>query len=45
MFEVISKSHGPEKAFELCRIALEKPMMTIRANTLKTTRNELMKTF
>lgn len=44
MYEIISKSHGPEKAFEMCRIALEKPMMTIRANTLKTTRSELIKT-
>lgn len=38
-------SHGPDKAFEICRIALEQPMMTIRANTLKTTRDQLIKTF
>ena len=45
MYDVIAKSHGPEKAFELCRVALEKPMMTVRANTIKTSRNELMKIF
>ena len=45
MFEFIVKSHGAEKAFDICRTALEKPLITVRANTLKTNRHDLMKAF
>lgn len=45
LFDLISKSHdGPEKALQICQTSLEKPLLTIRANTLKTTREELMRT-
>jgi 16S rRNA (cytosine967-C5)-methyltransferase len=43
MFKLLSKSHGEEEAFKMCRISLEPPKLTIRANTLKTTRQDLMK--
>jgi 16S rRNA C967 or C1407 C5-methylase (RsmB/RsmF family) len=42
MYDLYIKSHGPEKAFKICRTCLEKPLVTIRANTLKTTRKELL---
>ena len=45
LFDLIAKSHGWDTAFEICRIALEQPKLTIRANTLKTTQSELLKTF
>ncbi len=38
-------SHGPDRALEICRTALEEPLMTVRANTLKTTKDALMKSF
>ena len=45
MFDMMCISHGPDKAFEICRIALEEPLMTVRTNTLKTSRDKLMHTF
>lgn len=45
LFESLSKSHGPEKAFEIGRTCLERPCLTVRVNTLKTTRDTLMHTF
>ena len=43
LFTALSRSHGQDAAFKLCRTMLEKPKLTLRANTLKTTRVELMK--
>ena len=42
LYETIEKSHSD--VFKLCRTQLEKPHLTIRANTLKTTRKELLYT-
>jgi hypothetical protein len=42
MYELMQKGLGFEKAFEVGRICLERPLPTIRANTLKTSRKELM---
>lgn len=42
MYETLSMSH--KDAFQIARTCLERPYLTIRANTLKTTRNELMRT-
>lgn len=44
MYEQFVKCFGPEEAFKICRTCLERPRLTIRANTLKTTRQELMTT-
>ena len=44
LFDMYVKSHGGEKAHEICKVSLEKPMLTIRANTLKTTRKDLLST-
>ena len=38
LLDLISKSHGPDQAFEICRTTLERPLLTIRANTIKTNR-------
>lgn len=45
LFQKLAESHGRDKAFEICRTSLEKPMLTVRANTIKTTRHELLNTF
>jgi len=44
MYEVFVQTLGPEKAYKICRVCLERPNLTIRANTLKTTRKELLST-
>lgn len=44
MYEVLVMSLGPQEAYKVCRICLERPQLTIRANTLKTTRKTLMHT-
>lgn len=42
---MICKSHGYDKAVEICQTSLEKPLLTVRANTIKTSRRTLMKDF
>ena len=42
LFEIMSKTHGHERAFMIGRTCLERPYLTIRANTLKTSRKDLM---
>lgn len=42
LFDMIAKSHGAERAFMIGRTCLERPYLTIRANTLKTSRKDLM---
>jgi len=42
LYKLISASHSEEEAFKICRISLEPPRLTIRANTLKTTRQDLV---
>lgn len=45
LFELIRQGHGPETALEICKISNETPLLTVRANTLKCTREELIKEF
>jgi len=45
MYELYQKSLGEAKAFEICRYSLEKPSLSVRANTLKTTPQDLIKKF
>jgi 16S rRNA (cytosine(967)-C(5))-methyltransferase len=45
VFNLFVSSHGVEKATELCLISNQKAPTTIRANTLKTTRDELLAKF
>lgn len=45
LFKEIVKAHGPKAADEICHSQNERAMMTVRANTIKTTREELMKAF
>lgn len=42
LFEQILKSHGKEKAIEICRVCNTKAPLTIRANALKTSREALL---
>lgn len=42
LFDLLAKSHGPEKAAELCLISNYPAPTTIRVNALKTTREALM---
>ena len=44
MYEMFVKTLGTEKAYRVSKVCLEKPKLTIRTNTLKTTRNKLMYT-
>lgn len=42
LFDLLVKSHGEEKACELCRVSNQSAPATIRVNTLKTTRDALL---
>lgn len=42
LFDLISQSHGEEKARELCSISNKAAPTTIRVNTMKTTRQEIL---
>lgn len=42
LFEIITETHGKEKAFELCLISNEPAPTTVRINRLKTTRDEIL---
>lgn len=43
LYDLIINTHGAEKGHELCLISNEAAPTTIRANTLKTTREQLLK--
>ena len=45
LYKEIVKAHGPHVAEEICRAQNERAMMTVRTNTIKTTRDELIKAF
>ena len=45
LFELIRQGHGPEAALQICTVSNEVPLLTVRANTLKCTREELIKEF
>ena len=45
MFDLLCKSHGYDTAVDICQTSLEKPLLTVRANTIKTSRKALMKDF
>jgi 16S rRNA (cytosine967-C5)-methyltransferase len=45
LYREVVKAHGPSVAEEVCRAQNERAMLTVRANTVKTTREELIHTF
>ncbi len=45
LYEIIRQGHGPDIANQICSISCEEPMLTVRANTIKVTRDELIKEF
>ena len=45
LFGLMSQAHGPREAIRISEVMNEEPKLTVRANTLRTTRNELMKKF
>ena len=45
LFEIIRQGHGHDVATQICSVSCEEPMLTVRANTIKVTRDELIKEF
>lgn len=45
LFELIRQGHGQEEALKICQISNDHPCLTIRANTLKSTRDDLLHKF
>ena len=45
MFELMRQAHGVEEAMRISNTMNEEPKLTVRANTLRTTRQELLKKF
>jgi len=45
LYEIIRQGHGPDIANQICAISCEEPMLTVRANTIKVTRDELIREF
>ena len=43
LYKVLCSNYSEEEVIKICRAYLEPPKLTIRANTLKTTRDELLK--
>lgn len=41
LYDEIVKAHGPKEAEEICRNQDERGMLTVRTNTIKTTRNDV----
>ena len=44
-YNLISESVGGEKAFDVCKVMNERAPLTVRANLLKTSREELFNIF
>jgi len=45
LYEVIRQGHGYEAAQQVCNVMNDEPQLTVRANTLRTTRDDLLKLF
>jgi len=45
LFDMLQINHGDQKAKQLCNIMLEKPRLTVRANTIRTTQTDLLYRF
>ena len=45
LFKLFERDHGPEEALKICHIMNERPRLTVRANTLRTTRRDLKNEF
>jgi 16S rRNA (cytosine967-C5)-methyltransferase len=45
LFELLRAAHGPELAMKIAKVQNEEPKLTVRANTLRTTRKDLMREF
>ena len=41
LYKEIVKGHGPKVAEEICHAQNERAMLTVRANTIKTTRDQV----
>lgn len=42
LYKEIVKAYGPKEAEEICRAQNERATLTVRANTIKTTRDEVI---
>jgi 16S rRNA C967 or C1407 C5-methylase (RsmB/RsmF family) len=45
LWELIRQAHGPEVATDICTVSNEEPLLTVRANTIKVSRDELIREF
>ena len=45
LFNLIVQGHGQEQAIRICQISNEEARLTVRANTIKSNRDELIKEF
>lgn len=45
LFELLRAAHGPEIALKIALVQNEEPKLTVRANTLRTTRKDMMREF
>ena len=45
LFDQMRQAHGQDEAMRVCKIMNEEPKLTVRANTMRTTRAELLKKF
>ena len=45
LYDLMAQAHGEQEATRICRIMNEEPHLTVRANTMRTTRKDLLKKF
>lgn len=45
LYELIRQGHGNDIAQQICQVSNEEPMLTVRANTIKVNRDQLIKIF
>lgn len=45
LFELLRAAHGPEQAVRIAKVSNEEPKLTVRANTIRTTRKDLLRDF
>lgn len=45
LFGLIMQAHGRDEAIRICSIMNEDPKLTVRVNTIRTTRAEVLKKF
>ena len=45
LYGLIKQGYGEDQAQKICDISNEQPMLTVRANTMRSTRPEVIKVF